>query len=118
MVRTFGHLQRLEGGGVLVLPPQPIAKRVDRVVVRLALAVDAEPLAGINALGMSDPSSFSLDRDEAILGSADQDCLHRRPYSSPNRRGLSSVKVSSNVRSMIASATSRAVTGASSTPLR
>src|SRR5207245_1115318 len=66
VVRALRALQRIERGGVLVLPLEPARQPLDRLGFRRARAVDAKAIAAAGALGMREPSAVSPVNDDAI----------------------------------------------------
>src|SRR6266516_2894132 len=104
VVRAFRLLQLLERRGVRALPREPSREPLDRLVLGGCGTFDAEWIAGILAHGFGDPSPIAI-------GAEDLHC-------SPKRDGLRRAISGSTRPSSIASATSCAVRGASSTPFR
>src|SRR5688500_2118421 len=105
MIGALGVLQRLERGAVLALPVEPPGEPIDGLALRLTGALDAERIVGLVMPCPRDPLAFALDRFDAVAHS-------------PNREGATIASAGSMRWSSSASATSCAVNGARSTPLR
>ena len=105
MIRALGLLQRLERSRMLALPVEPALEPLDRGRLAGAGAFHTEQIAGLLVVGTSNPLTVAFGGDDAIAHN-------------PNRAGLTAVSAKSNFRSSSASATSCAVNGARSTPLR
>src|SRR5262245_62162314 len=106
MVGALGLLKCFERGGVLALPVEPSLEPGGRLFLRRAGALDAEGITRLDDDGARHPL--------AVTGIADDADAHN----APKRRGASGASNGSIRFSSIASATSRAVSGASSIPLR
>ena len=118
MIRTLGALQRLQRRGVFVLPFEPAHQPAAGRLSGRPGALDAERLAGIVAHRVGEPLAVALRRNETIGPVTERDLFHKPDNYNPNRAGLTRSSIGSIRLSTIASATSAAVSGASSTPLR
>ena len=104
MVRAFRLLQLVERGRMVPLPFEPTGEPVGGLLLGGADALDAEEIAGVFADGVRHPSAVAFGTED----------LH----DAPKRDGPSGAMRGSTRPSSIASATSFAVIGASSTPFR
>src|SRR4029453_7817640 len=104
VIPAFRLFHRAERRGMVSLPVEPACQPLDRLVLRIASALDAEWIARILPYGVRHPSAFAFGAEY---------------FHHPAKRDGPRAAMRGSTRpSSMASATSRAVSGASSTPFR